>query len=117
MYTMSKDPNGIVLLCHNCSHVERIDSFREGFGDRQSKQHDKEHASSKHAKYRSSRMSRDWPVKPTSGPESSNPLRQINRAILQFSGLQQQVGIPNGECRVVPITMKPVQHSVREGLQ
>jgi hypothetical protein len=35
MYTISKDPNGIVLLCHNCSHVERIDSFKEGFGDRQ----------------------------------------------------------------------------------
>jgi|HubBroStandDraft_6_1064221.scaffolds.fasta_scaffold4515023_1 hypothetical protein len=35
MYTISKDLNGIVLLCHNCSHVERLDSFREGFGDRQ----------------------------------------------------------------------------------
>jgi hypothetical protein len=35
MYTISKDPNGIVLLCRNCSHVERVDSMRQGFGGRQ----------------------------------------------------------------------------------
>jgi|CZKD01.1.fsa_nt_gi hypothetical protein len=34
MYTISKDPDGIVLLCNNCSHVERIDLFDETFGNR-----------------------------------------------------------------------------------
>jgi hypothetical protein len=34
MYTISKDPDGIVLLCHNCSHVVRIDLFDETLGNR-----------------------------------------------------------------------------------
>jgi hypothetical protein len=34
MSTISKDPDGIVLLCHNCSHVERIDLFDETLGNR-----------------------------------------------------------------------------------
>jgi hypothetical protein len=34
MYTISKDPEGVVLLCHDCSHEERIDSFNESLGSR-----------------------------------------------------------------------------------
>jgi hypothetical protein len=34
MYTISKDPEGIVLLCHNCSHVVRVDFFNETLGNR-----------------------------------------------------------------------------------
>jgi hypothetical protein len=34
MYTISKDTDGIVLLCHDCSHVERIDAFNESLGSR-----------------------------------------------------------------------------------
>jgi hypothetical protein len=29
-----KDPDGAVLLCHNCSHEERIDTFNESLGSR-----------------------------------------------------------------------------------
>ena len=32
MYTISKDPDGIVLVCHDCSHVERIDRFDKSVG-------------------------------------------------------------------------------------
>jgi hypothetical protein len=32
MYKISKDTDGIVLLCHDCSHVERVDSFNESLG-------------------------------------------------------------------------------------
>jgi hypothetical protein len=32
MYKIIKDPDGVVLLCHDCSHVERIDSFNESLG-------------------------------------------------------------------------------------
>ena len=32
MYKISKDTDGIVLLCHDCSHVERINSFNESLG-------------------------------------------------------------------------------------
>ena len=32
MYTISKDPHGIVLVCRDCSHVERIDGFDKGVG-------------------------------------------------------------------------------------
>ena len=32
MYKIIKDPEGIVLLCHDCSHVERMDSFNESLG-------------------------------------------------------------------------------------
>jgi hypothetical protein len=34
MYTISRDPGGILLLCHDCSHVERVDSFNESLGSR-----------------------------------------------------------------------------------
>jgi hypothetical protein len=29
MYTISRDPDGVVLLCHQCTHVERIDAFNK----------------------------------------------------------------------------------------
>jgi hypothetical protein len=32
MYKISKDTDGIILLCHDCSHVERINSFNESLG-------------------------------------------------------------------------------------
>jgi hypothetical protein len=32
MYRISKDRDGIVLLCHNCAHVERVDAFNESLG-------------------------------------------------------------------------------------
>jgi hypothetical protein len=32
MYTISKGPDGIVLVCHDCSHVERIDGFDKRVG-------------------------------------------------------------------------------------
>jgi len=32
MYTISKDPDGVVLVCHDCSHVERIDGFDKSVG-------------------------------------------------------------------------------------
>jgi hypothetical protein len=32
MYTISRDPDGIVLVCHDCSHVERIDGFDKSAG-------------------------------------------------------------------------------------
>ena len=34
MYTISKDPDGIVLVCHDCSHIERIDGFDKSAGSR-----------------------------------------------------------------------------------
>jgi len=34
MYKISKDAKGIVLVCHHCSHVERIDLFDESVGNR-----------------------------------------------------------------------------------
>jgi hypothetical protein len=34
MYKISKDRDGIVLLCHDCSHTERTDSFNESLGSR-----------------------------------------------------------------------------------
>jgi hypothetical protein len=27
MHTVSRDPNGIVLVCHDCPHVERVGAF------------------------------------------------------------------------------------------
>jgi hypothetical protein len=27
MYTISKDPEGVILLCHECTHVERVSGF------------------------------------------------------------------------------------------
>jgi len=34
MYKISKDCDGVVLLCRGCSHVERINSFDESRGSR-----------------------------------------------------------------------------------
>jgi hypothetical protein len=34
MYKLSKESGGVVLLCHDCSHVERVDSFNESLGSR-----------------------------------------------------------------------------------
>jgi hypothetical protein len=34
MYTISKVPDGVVLICHDCAHVERIDAFNESLGSR-----------------------------------------------------------------------------------
>ena len=34
MYKISKEPDGVVLLCRNCAHVERIDAFNENSGNR-----------------------------------------------------------------------------------
>jgi hypothetical protein len=34
MYATSQDPDVIVLLCHDCSHVERINSFDASLGNR-----------------------------------------------------------------------------------
>jgi hypothetical protein len=32
MYTISRDSDGIVLVCHDCSHFERIDGFDKSVG-------------------------------------------------------------------------------------
>jgi hypothetical protein len=32
MYKISKDRDGIFLLCHDCSHVERVNAFNESLG-------------------------------------------------------------------------------------
>ncbi|MGA8440601.1 MAG: hypothetical protein WB762_25195 [Candidatus Sulfotelmatobacter sp.] len=34
MYKISKEADGIVLVCHDCLHVERIDLFDESVGNR-----------------------------------------------------------------------------------
>lgn len=34
MYTISKDLDGIVLICHDCPHVERVNAFSETLGSR-----------------------------------------------------------------------------------
>jgi hypothetical protein len=34
MYQITKDGDGVVLVCHDCSHVERINSFDEKLGSR-----------------------------------------------------------------------------------
>ena len=33
MYTISKDAGGIVFVCHDCPHVERINWFDESGGN------------------------------------------------------------------------------------
>jgi hypothetical protein len=50
MYKISEDPDGAVLLCHYCSHVERIDSFNESLGSRraQAAQTMQSHSCEKH---------------------------------------------------------------------
>lgn len=32
MYKISKGPDGVVLLCHDCAHVERVDAFNQSLG-------------------------------------------------------------------------------------
>jgi len=32
MYTITKDPAGMVLLCHNCSHIERVSVSDKNIG-------------------------------------------------------------------------------------
>jgi hypothetical protein len=32
MYKISKDPEGVLLVCHNCAHIERVNTFDESFG-------------------------------------------------------------------------------------
>ncbi len=34
MYKITREPGGIVLVCHDCSHVESVDSFDESAGNR-----------------------------------------------------------------------------------
>ena len=34
MYRISKDPDGVILICHDCPHVEHIDAFDESVGSR-----------------------------------------------------------------------------------
>jgi hypothetical protein len=34
MYKIGKDRDGVVFLCRDCSHTERIDSFNESLGSR-----------------------------------------------------------------------------------
>jgi hypothetical protein len=50
MYEISKDTDGVVLLCRRCSHVERIDAFDESLGSRrtQAARAMQSHSRSKH---------------------------------------------------------------------
>jgi hypothetical protein len=50
MYEISKDTDGVVLLCRKCSHVERIDAFNESLGSRrtQAARAMQSHSRSKH---------------------------------------------------------------------
>jgi hypothetical protein len=34
MYKIIKDRDGVFLLCHDCSHVELVNSFNEKLGSR-----------------------------------------------------------------------------------
>jgi len=34
MYTISKDVGGVVLICHDCPHIERVNGFSETLGSR-----------------------------------------------------------------------------------
>jgi len=34
MYTISKDVGGVVLICHDCPHTERVNGFSETLGSR-----------------------------------------------------------------------------------
>jgi hypothetical protein len=34
MYTISKDKSGVVLICHDCPHTERVYGFSETLGSR-----------------------------------------------------------------------------------
>jgi len=34
MYTISKDPGGVVLICQDCPHIERVSGFNQTIGSR-----------------------------------------------------------------------------------
>jgi hypothetical protein len=34
MYTISKDVAGVVLICQDCPHIERVNGFSETLGSR-----------------------------------------------------------------------------------
>jgi hypothetical protein len=34
MYTISKDASGVILVCLDCSHTERVNEFDDRFGSR-----------------------------------------------------------------------------------
>jgi hypothetical protein len=34
MYTINKDQGGVVLICHDCQHIERVNGFSETLGSR-----------------------------------------------------------------------------------
>ena len=34
MYTISKDPEGVMLTCQDCTHVERVNHFNVSLGSR-----------------------------------------------------------------------------------
>jgi hypothetical protein len=52
MYNIIKDGDGVVLVCHDCSHVELINSFNEKLGSRrtQAARAMQNHSRDKHGK-------------------------------------------------------------------
>jgi hypothetical protein len=34
MYTINKDASGVILVCHDCPHTERVNEFDERLGSR-----------------------------------------------------------------------------------
>jgi hypothetical protein len=34
MYTISKNTEGVVLICHGCAHIEQVAGFSESLGSR-----------------------------------------------------------------------------------
>jgi hypothetical protein len=50
MYTISKDVTGVVLICHDCPHTERVNGFSETLGSRrtQAARAMKNHSQDKH---------------------------------------------------------------------
>jgi hypothetical protein len=34
MYTISKDETGVILVCHDCPHTERVNEFDGDIGNR-----------------------------------------------------------------------------------
>jgi ribosome-binding protein aMBF1 (putative translation factor) len=52
MYKITKDGDGVALVCHDCSHVERVNSFDERLGSRrtQAARAMQSHSRDKHGK-------------------------------------------------------------------
>jgi hypothetical protein len=52
MYKIIKDRDGVFLLCHDCSHVELVNSFNEKLGSRrtQAARAMQSHSRDKHGK-------------------------------------------------------------------